>query len=96
MASKKTAKRSKTTTSKTATKTKRATKKATTKKAAATGTRKALVMDLLNRANGVTLAELMSATGWQAHSVRGFICILGKSMKIASSKVDGERRYSAA
>jgi hypothetical protein len=27
----------------------------------------------LERAKGVTLEELMEATGWQAHSVRGFI-----------------------
>ena len=28
---------------------------------------------LLSRAGGATLAELQKATGWQAHSVRGFL-----------------------
>jgi hypothetical protein len=40
----------------------------------------------------------MKATGWQAHSVRGFIsAVLGKKMglTVASTKApDGERRYS--
>lgn len=30
-------------------------------------------LNLLNRKRGATLAELMEATGWQAHSVRGFL-----------------------
>ena len=37
------------------------------------GSKKADIIRLLERAKGVTLAELMTATGWQAHSVRGFI-----------------------
>lgn len=36
-------------------------------------TKKEAVLALLRRENGATLAELMTATGWQAHSVRGFI-----------------------
>ena len=31
------------------------------------------VVELLKRPDGVTLKELMAATKWQAHSVRGFI-----------------------
>jgi hypothetical protein len=30
-------------------------------------------MDLLGRKNGAALSELMAATSWQAHSVRGFL-----------------------
>jgi hypothetical protein len=37
------------------------------------GSKKADIIRLLERAKGVTLEELMEATGWQAHSVRGFI-----------------------
>ena len=36
-------------------------------------TKKASVLALLRRPGGASLQELMSATGWQAHSVRGFL-----------------------
>jgi hypothetical protein len=39
-------------------------------------TRKATVVALLERAGGATLEELMAATAWQKHSVRGFISTL--------------------
>lgn len=35
--------------------------------------KKDAVIALLQRPDGATLTELMTATGWQAHSVRGFI-----------------------
>jgi hypothetical protein len=62
------------------------------------GSKTAKFLDLLRRSGGATGADLMKATGWQAHSVRGFISgVLGRKMglKVASTKVEnGERRYS--
>ncbi len=37
------------------------------------GTKQALLIDLLKRKNGATIDELVAATGWQPHSVRGAI-----------------------
>ncbi len=62
------------------------------------GSKTAKVLDLLKRPGGATAKELMKATGWQAHSVRGFLSgVLGKKMgrTITSTKAeDGQRRYS--
>ncbi len=66
--------------------------------AARDGSKSAKVLDLLKRPDGATLKELMKATGWQPHSVRGFLSgAIGKKMglTVASEKgEDGERRYS--
>ncbi len=37
------------------------------------GTKQALLIDLLKRKKGATIAEIVAATGWQPHSVRGAI-----------------------
>jgi Protein of unknown function (DUF3489) len=61
------------------------------------GSKTATVVALLERKGGATLAEVMKATGWQAHSVRGFVSgTLGKKMgrTVESTKrEDGERLY---
>jgi hypothetical protein len=62
------------------------------------GSKTAKVLTLLQQSGGVTLKRLMKATGWQPHSVRGFLSgTLGKKMglRIESRKThDGERIYS--
>jgi hypothetical protein len=65
----------------------------------ATGSRankKAEVIAMMKRAKGATLAEIMEATGWQKHTIRGFVSILGgkSGQKIESAKnAAGERAY---
>ena len=55
------------------------------------------VLKLLRRSKGATLAELAMATGWQNHSVRGFLSgTVRKRMQlnVASETSDnGTRRY---
>ena len=55
---------------------------------------------LLSRPGGATITELMKITGWQAHSIRGFISgTVAKKLGLAieSSKNDaGERTYRIA
>jgi hypothetical protein len=75
------------------------TKKSAAKPKAERANKKAEVIALMKRAKGATLAEIMDATGWQAHTVRGFVSILGSKggEKIESSKgADGEHTYKIA
>ena len=62
------------------------------------GSKTARILELLKRPSGVTGKELMKATGWQPHSVRGFLSgTVGKKMglTVVSSKAeDGQRTYS--
>ena len=62
------------------------------------GSKAAKILELLKRAGGVTSKELQKATGWQPHSVRGFLSgTVGKKMglDVTSTKGDdGERSYS--
>ena len=58
--------------------------------------KKAEVIAMMKRAKGATLPEIMEATGWQPHTVRGFVSILGSKggEKIESAKnAAGERTY---
>jgi hypothetical protein len=60
------------------------------------GTKSERIIALLKQPEGATLKAIMAATGWQAHSVRGFISgQLTKRMglKVKSFKRDDERVY---
>jgi hypothetical protein len=64
------------------------------------GSKTATILNLLQRAKGATLAEIMEASSWQAHSCRGFISgTLGKKMGLtvkSEKREDGTRVYSIA
>lgn len=61
------------------------------------GSKKAIVLDLLRRKDGVTLVEIAKATDWQNHSIRGFISgTITKKMGLtveSSKNPAGERCY---
>ncbi len=52
---------------------------------------------LLARREGASIADMMSATGWQPHSVRGALAgsLKRRGLVITSEKVDGVRRYKS-
>ena len=61
------------------------------------GSKTAKVLDLLKRSGGATLKEIMKATTWQSHSVRGFLSgTLRKKMGLrvdSFKRNDNERTY---
>ena len=65
-------------------------------KASDRSNKKSEVIAMMTRPEGTTLAEIMQAIGWQKHTVRGFVSLLGSKggQSVASSKnATGERTY---
>jgi hypothetical protein len=63
---------------------------------AASGTKQSRVLALLRSPAGATIATMMRATGWQQHSVRGFLAGVVRKrlkLKLTSKKLDGNRVY---
>ncbi len=59
------------------------------------GTKQMLLIDLLKRKNGATIAEAVSALGWQPHSVRGAISGTLKKklgLNVTSAAIEGRGR----
>jgi hypothetical protein len=60
------------------------------------GSKKAAVIAMMKRPRGATLADIMAATGWQPHTVRAMISILGSKggLKLESANdASGQRTY---
>ena len=60
------------------------------------GSKQTRVIEMLQSSAGTTTAAMMKATGWQQHSVRGFLAgVVRKRLKLNldSQRIDGERVY---
>ena len=58
--------------------------------------KQARVLALLRGPNGATIATVMRSTGWQPHTVRGFLAAVVRKklgLKLESNKTDGKRVY---
>src|ERR1700686_5299804 len=68
-------------------------------KKAAPSSKQSRVIAMLQSSSGTTIAAMMKVTGWQRHSVRGFLAGVVRKrlkLKLGSKKVDGQRVYRIA
>lgn len=64
-----------------------------------TGTKQSMLLELLRRKAGATIEELVAATGWQAHSIRGAISGLIKKklgLSVTTEVIDSRGRVYRA
>ena len=61
------------------------------------GAKQTQLIEMLERAEGASIEEITTATGWLPHSARAMLTGLRKKgFTISSEKVDGVRRYRAS
>ena len=71
-------------------------KKPSSNKPSRADSKQALVLAMLHRKQGITIAAVMQATGWQPHSVRGFLTAVVRKrlgLMLVSEKTGEERVY---
>jgi len=70
-------------------------KAATTQPATKAPSRLDQLENLLVRDGGASIAEMVEATGWQQHSIRGAMAgaLKKRGLAVTSEKTDGVRRY---